>query len=237
MSTIPHPEEVPFDLLSLSGMRRIIGERMTQSVRDFPQFYICMRTDMSAVVALREKLKKSSDVKITFNDIILKATALALREQPRMNCAFSPEGIRVFQEINVGFVVAVEDGVVVPVIRQADKKSLSQIAGEVKALTERARAGKLGARASLGGTFTVSNLGMFDIDIVIPIINPPQAGILGVGAICEMPTVREGKIETRPMCELWLSCDHRAVDGMISSQFLAALKAILQQPEKLAAEI
>ncbi len=232
MST-SHPEEVPFDLLPLTGMRRIIGQRMQESVRDFPQFSICMRVDMTEVVALRQRLKESGDTGVTFNDIMMKAAALALKEQPRMNCSFTPEGIKVFQEFNVGFVAAVEDGVIVPVVRNTDRKSLQDISAEVKSLTERGRAGKLGARASMGGTFTVSNLGMFGVEVVIPIINPPQAGILGVGAIKDTPVALEGKVEIRPLCELWLASDHRAVDGVISSQYLAALKTILQQPDKL----
>jgi len=230
----PRPEDVPFELLPLSGMRRIIGERMTQSIRDFPQFAVSAQVDMSAVVALRERLKKEQpNVKISFNDIMLKAAALALKEQPRINCSFTPDGIKLFTQINVGFVAAVEDGVIVPVIRDADKKSLAEIAVEVKSLVERARAGKLGARATMGGTFTVSNLGMFDVDLVIPIINMPQAAILGVGAIRPAPCVVDGKVEPRPMCELWLSSDHRAVDGVISAQYLGALKAVLLDPSKL----
>jgi len=227
------PEDVPFEMLPLSGMRKIIGQRMKESLREFPQFYVCQRIDMSGVVALREKLKQTETVKITFNDIVLKAAALALKEQPRMNCAFTEEGIKFFQQINVGFVAAVEDGLVVPVIRETDKKSLAEIAAEVQSLAERAKANKLGARASLGGTFTVSNLGMFGIDLVVPIINPPQAGILGVGGIKDTPVAREGKVEIRPLCEFWLAADHQAVDGVIAAQYLMALKAILEQPEKL----
>jgi len=231
MTGLPsHPEEVPFDLLPLSGMRKIIGQRMMQSVREAPQFQISMLVDMSQAAALRERLKKDT---ITFNDLILKAAALALRERPRMNCSFSPEGIRLYKEINLGFVAAVEDGLVVPVIREADRKSLWEISAEARELTEQARAGKLVARASVGGTFTVSNLGRFGVDVVIPIINPPQAGILGVGAIQEKPVVMAGKIEVRLLCEMWLSCDHRAVDGVISAEFLGALKGLLQEPERL----
>ena len=233
MSNIPaHPENVPFELLPLSGMRKVIGQRMVQSVREAPHFYVASTVEMTGVVALRQRLKARGE-NVSFNDIILKATALTLRERPRMNCSFTPEGIKLFQEINVGFVAAVPDGLVVPVIRQADQKSLIEINPEVRELAELARAGKLIARATVGGTFTVSNLGMFGSDAVLPIINPPQAGILGVGAIKDAPIVVDSKIEVRPVCEFWLGCDHRAVDGVIGAEFLGAFKQIIQEPERL----
>ena len=234
MSNLPsHPEDVPYNLLPLSGMRRIISQRMSQSVREAPHFYLALQADMSEVVNLRQSLKAGGAGDISFNDILLKAVALALREQPRMNCSFAPEGIRQFKEVHLGFVVAVQEGLVVPVLRNADRKKLAEIAAEVKQLAEQARAGRLVARASVGGTFTVSNLGMFGVDDVLPIINPPQAGILGVGAIKEAPLAQEGQVVVKPMVELWLGCDHRAVDGVIGAQFLGKLKEILQQPEQI----
>ena len=227
-----HPEDVPFELQPLSGIRKIIAKRMTQSAREAPHFQVSMSVDMSEAVSLRKKLK-AQGIKSTFNDIVMKAAARVLKDDPRMNCSFATEGLRAFKEINLGFVVAVEDGLTVPVVRQADERSLLEIGAQVKAMAERARAGKLTARHTMGGTFTISNLGMLAVDAVIPIINPGQAGILGVGGILEKPVVVDGQIEARPVCEFWLACDHRAVDGVIAAEFLAAMKEQLQEPTEL----
>jgi pyruvate dehydrogenase E2 component (dihydrolipoamide acetyltransferase) len=236
MSNTPsRPEEVPFELMPVSGMRRIIGERMVESIVTQPQFAVSASVDMNEIVALREQLKQTEPTKISFNDMVIKAVALALRDQPRINCSYTPEGIKLFKEVNVGFVASVTDGVVVPVVRNADQKSLVEIATETKSLVERARAGRLGARSTMGGTFSISNIGMFDVDLVIPIINTPQAAILGVGAIRTIPAVVGDKIAPRPICEFWLASDHRAVDGVISAQYLGALKAILEAPQRLVA--
>jgi len=230
-----HPERIPYESEKLSGIRKIIAKRMSQSAREAPHFQVAREIDMSRSVAFRKRLKETGE-NITFNDLVLKATALALKMKPRMNCSFEKDELRLFREINVGFVVAIEDGLTVPVIRETDKKSLAEINAQTGQMAKKARDKKLTARHTLGGTFTVSNLGMFDSDAVIPIIFPGQAGILGVGAIRQTAVVVEDKIEIRPACKFWLSCDHRAVDGVIAAEFLNALDEILQNPEQLRAD-
>jgi pyruvate dehydrogenase E2 component (dihydrolipoamide acetyltransferase) len=187
---------------------------------------------MSETVRLRNKLKEA-ELKVSYNDIILKAVARALREHPRMNSALTDQGILEFGHINVGVAVALDDGLIVPVIRDADLLSLSQIHGESRRLGHAARNGSLTADEMQGGTFSVSNLGMYGLDGFTAIIDAPESGILAVGAIKDRVVPVNGEPAVRPMCELSLTYDHRVVDGAPAAAFLGSLAGILENPYTL----
>ncbi|MGQ9632048.1 MAG: dihydrolipoamide acetyltransferase family protein [bacterium] len=213
---------------TMSQMRRIIAERLQKSKRDLPHFYVGMEIDMSEVVRMRESL--TAEDKVSYNDIIIKAVARTLREFPGVNATCDGERITYRGHVNIGVAVAIEDGLIVPVIRDADLKGISQIAAEVKELATKARERKLSPDDYSGGTFTVSNLGMFGVDFFTAIINPPESAILAVGAISERPVARDGQVVVRPTMNVVLSCDHRVVDGALAARFLNRLKQILENP-------
>jgi len=214
----------------LSQMRKVIAQRLSESKFTAPHFYLRMTVTMDAAMEARTKINELSPVKVSFNDLIIKAAAMALRRHPDVNSSWTGEAIRQHHHIHVGTAVAIEDGLIVPVVKFADQKSLSQIAEEAKSLAEKARNKKLQPQEFTGNTFTISNLGMMDIDEFTAIINPPDSCILAVGKIVPTPVAEDGQVVIRQLLKLTLSCDHRVVDGAVGARFLQTLKAYLEQP-------
>jgi pyruvate dehydrogenase E2 component (dihydrolipoamide acetyltransferase) len=221
-------EEVP-----VSQMRKVIARRLAESKFSAPHFYLTMSIDMDAAVAARGRINADGKTKISFNDMVLKAVAVALKQHPKVNSSWLGDKIRINHHVNIGVAVAVEDGLLVPVVRFADTKSLSQIAAEVKDFAQRAKDKKLQPADWEGSTFTISNLGMFGIDQFTAIINPPDACILAVGGIAQVPVVKNGAVVPGNVMKVTLSCDHRAVDGATGSAFLQTLKSLLEEPLRM----
>jgi pyruvate dehydrogenase E2 component (dihydrolipoamide acetyltransferase) len=224
---------VSFDEVPVSQMRKTIARRLSESLFTAPHFYLTMSIDMDAAVAARTKINEVAPVKISFNDMVLKATALALRQHPKVNSSWLGDKIRYNHHINIGVAVAVEDGLLVPVVRFADGKSLSQINVEVKDFAQKAKDKKLQPADWEGSTFTISNLGMFGIDQFTAIINPPDSCILAVGGISQVPVVKNGQVVPGNVMKVTMSCDHRAVDGATGSAFLQTLKSLLEEPLRM----
>ncbi len=222
------PEEIP-----VSQMRKIIAKRLAESKFGAPHFYLTMEIDMDKAVAARNSLNEISPVKISFNDMVIKASAAALKQHPYVNSSWLGDKIRLNKQINIGVAVAVEEGLLVPVVRNADVKTMSQIAGEVKDLGAKAKSKKLQPSDWEGNTFTISNLGMFGIEEFTAIINPPDACIMAVGAIKQTPVVRNGEIRIGNVMKVTLSCDHRVVDGAVGSAFLQTFKNLLEDPIRM----
>ena len=218
---------------SLSIMRQTIAKVLTESKSTVPHFYLTVRVNMGNLVVLREKLNAYADTRISINDFLVKAVALALVEHPKMNVAWMADTIRYYKQVNIGIAVAIPDGLIVPVVRLANQKSLIQISKDIKGLTQKAQQRSLSAQACRGATFTISNLGMFGIENFMAILNPPEACILAVGAIRQEPIVQDNAIVPAHMMSLTLSCDHRVVDGAMGALFLETLKAILENPLKM----
>jgi pyruvate dehydrogenase E2 component (dihydrolipoamide acetyltransferase) len=221
-------EEVP-----VSQMRKVIARRLSESLFTAPHFYLTMSIDMDAAVAARTRLNENAAVKISFNDMVVKATALALRQHPKVNSSWLGDTIRYNHHINIGVAVAVEEGLLVPVVRFADGKSLTSIGAEVKTFAQKAKDKKLQPSDWEGSTFTISNLGMFGIDQFTAIINPPDACILAVGGISQEPVVKNGQIVPGHVMKVTLSCDHRVVDGATGAAFLQTLKSLLEEPLRM----
>jgi pyruvate dehydrogenase E2 component (dihydrolipoamide acetyltransferase) len=214
-------------------MRKTIARRLSESKFSAPHFYLTMEINMDKVVQARKSLNEVSPVKLSFNDIVIKATAAALRQHPDVNVSWLGDKIRKNQHIHIGVAVAVKDGLVVPVVRFADSKSLSHIAAEVKELAQKAHDKKLQPSDWEGSTFTISNLGMFGIEEFTAIINPPDACILAVGGIKETAIVKNGVVVPGNVMKVTLSCDHRAVDGATGAAFLQTLKQLLEDPVRI----
>ena len=221
-------EEIP-----VSQMRKTISKRLAESKFSAPHFYLTMDIDMDNCIEGRNKINETSDVKISFNDIIIKAAAVSLRKHPMVNASFLTDKIRVNNHIHIGVAVAVDEGLLVPVIRFADNKSLSHISTEVRNLAGKAKNKELQPSDWEGNTFTISNLGMFGIDEFTAIINPNDACILAVGGIKNTPVVKNGEIVPGNVMKVTLSCDHRIVDGAIGSAFLKTLKELIEDPIKI----
>jgi pyruvate dehydrogenase E2 component (dihydrolipoamide acetyltransferase) len=213
-----------------SQMRKTIARRLAESKFTAPHFYLKMEINMDNALAARKKLNEISEVKISVNELVIKAAALALKKNPKVNCSWMTDFIRYYNYVNIGMAVAVEDGLVVPVIRNADLKPLSVIAAEAKSFAQRARERKLQPSDWEGNTFTVSNLGMMDIDEFTAIINPPDACILAIGKTKEVLVMENGNIKATQVMKVTLSCDHRAVDGALGAAFLQSFKAYLENP-------
>jgi len=222
-----------FKEVPVSQMRKVIAKRLADSKFTAPHFYLTMSIDMDAAVAGRAKMNETSKVKISFNDLVLKACAVALKQHPAVNSSWLGDKIRTNYDINIGVAVAVEDGLLVPVVRAADTKSLSQIGTEVKEFAQKAKDKKLQPSDWEGNTFTISNLGMFGIDEFTAIINPPDACILAVGGISQVPVVKNGNVVAGNVMKVTLSCDHRVVDGATGSAFLQTLKSLLEEPLRM----
>lgn len=225
--------QVSYEDVPVSQMRKVIAKRLAESKFSAPHFYITMSIDMDNVVAARGKLNEISPVKISFNDIVLKAVAVALKQHPAVNSSWLGDKIRVNHHVNIGVAVAIEDGLLVPVVRFADMKSLSQIGAEVKDLAQRAKNKKLQPADWEGSTFTISNMGMFGVDEFTAIINPPDACILAVSSIQQIPVVKNGAVVAGNVMKLTLSCDHRVVDGATGSAFLQTVKSLLEEPLRM----
>ncbi len=218
--------------VELSRMRQSIARRMSEAFRDIPHFYVTAEIDMGEAARLKEALAKNEIfvTSVTYTHMVLKATALALKRHPRLNASFRDGAIELKGEINLGMAVAVEDGLIVPVLRAADQLSLADIASEARRLVEQARRGRFASEDLSGGTFTVSNMGMLDLEEFAAVINPPQSAILAVGAMKERAVVRGGTIVARPTMRVTVSCDHRIIDGVVAGHFLEELKRLLENP-------
>ena len=227
-----HDHKIP-----VNGMRKVIAKKMKESVLAAPHVSLTTEVDMSNAMDLRNRVKDDITakfgVKVSLNDIVLLCTARALRSNPRVNSVFAEEGITIKGEINLGMAVAMEEGLIVPVIRNADEKGLGEIAVETKQLAEKARNGKLSPREYEGGTFTVSNLGMYDITQFNSIINQPESAILSVSKAVERPVAVNGQISVKPMMNLTITFDHRPMDGAMAAKCLKDIKTLLEDPYKL----
>lgn len=227
--------EVKFTEQPVSQMRKVIAKRLAESLFTAPHFYLTVSIDMDGAMAARTAINAVAPVKVSFNDIVIKAVAIALKKHPAVNSSWGGDKIRFNEHTNIGVAMAVEDGLLVPVVRFADGKSLSHISAEVKEFGAKAKAKKLQPADWEGSTFTVSNLGMFGIDEFTSIINSPDGAILSVGAIQAIPVVKNGAVVPGNVMKLTLGCDHRVVDGATGAQFLQTLKGLLEEPIRLLA--
>jgi pyruvate dehydrogenase E2 component (dihydrolipoamide acetyltransferase) len=218
-------------------MRKTIARRLLEAKQTIPHIYLTNEIDTERLTAFRADLNAvlGEEHKVSLNDVIVKAVALALVRVPTANSSFLADRIRIHGRVHIGIAVAIEDGLVTPVIRDADRKGIAAISAEIKELAGRARIRKLMPEEMTGSTFTVSNLGMYGIDVFQAIINPPEAGILAVGAVRKVPIVRGDAIVPGERLALSMSCDHRVIDGALGAQFLAELRKILEHPAVLAA--
>jgi pyruvate dehydrogenase E2 component (dihydrolipoamide acetyltransferase) len=237
---IPIPSHAPvseeYRVESLSPMRRTIGRRMVESKQQAPHFYVTMEVDMEAAMGLRQQLNAMmpDETKISVNDLLIKAAAVALRAFPNINASFAGEAIHIHNQINIGIAVARETGLLTTVVKDCDKKSLAQIAQESRELVGRAREGRMQVDDMVGGTFTLSNLGMFGVEDFVAIVNPPQAAILAVGGVLRVPVVNEdGELAVGTRMKVTISADHRVTDGAEAAQFLQVFKVALEQPMRL----
>jgi pyruvate dehydrogenase E2 component (dihydrolipoamide acetyltransferase) len=229
----------PHSLVPHTNMRRVIAKRLTESKQSVPHFYLTMDIELDALLKLRGELNARSAkdgagaFKLSVNDMIIKAAAIALRRVPKVNASFTEEGVAFYEDVDVSVAVAIPDGLITPIIRKADQKGLATISNEMKDLGLRARAGKLKPEEFQGGGFSVSNLGMFGVKDFQAIINPPQAAILAVGAGEQRPVVKDGALAVATVMSATLSVDHRVVDGALGAEWLQAFKAIIQEPLNL----
>lgn len=222
-----------YDLIPLDGMRKAIARRMVDSVNAVPHFPLTIDVEIDALLAARARvnaLLEKSGVKVSVNDFVIKAAAMALKAVPEANASYSPEGIALHHNADVAMAVAIEGGLITPIIRKAETKTLSQIATESKDLAKRARERKLKPEEFQGGTFSVSNLGMFGIKQFASIINEPQGAIMSVGAGEQRPVVRDGQLAVATVMTVTVTCDHRVVDGATGARFLQAFKPLIEDP-------
>ncbi|MEJ2538769.1 MAG: pyruvate dehydrogenase complex dihydrolipoamide acetyltransferase [Gemmatimonadota bacterium] len=222
-----------YEEIKVSQMRKTIARRLTESLSPVPHFFLTVEVDMGRVLEARKAVNAAVEAqgdRISVNDFIIKATAAALRRHPECNAAWHGDVIHRFQHVHVGVAVAVEDGLITPVIKHADRKGLVQISREVKELAGRAREKKLQPDEYTGSTFSISNLGMFGIREFTAIINPPEAGILAIGETKEIPVAQEGEVVVRPRMRVTMSCDHRVIDGATGARFMATLRSMLEEP-------
>jgi pyruvate dehydrogenase E2 component (dihydrolipoamide acetyltransferase) len=225
------PTSVPAQTVPLAGVRAVIARRMFESLHSMAQLTLHTEADVTELVEMYRKVKQTAN--LTYTDLFVRACALTLRYHPRLNATLEAEVIRLLPQINIGVAVSLEEGLVVPVLVEADRQSLAELAQSRRRLVERARAGQLGPAELQGGTFTVTNLGAYEIDAFTPIINPPEVAILGIGRIVEKVVIYRGKIAQRSMLTLSLTIDHRLVDGAPGAAFLQTLKRLLEAPEEL----
>ncbi len=229
----------PHTLVPHTTMRRVIARRLTEAKQQIPHFYLSMDIGLDALLKLRGELNASAPkdgpgaFKLSVNDFVIKAAALALRRVPKVNASFTEEGIVLYDDVDISIAVAIPDGLITPIIRKADQKGLAAISNEMKELSARARAGKLKPEEFQGGGFSISNLGMFGIREFSAVINPPQGAILAVGAGEPRPVVKEGALAIATLMTCTMSVDHRVVDGALGAEWLAAFKAIVESPLSL----
>ena len=224
------PEGMSYDQVPVSQMRKTIARRLSDSKNTAPHFYLTLDIDMDEAIEARKKINAVADTKISFNDFVIKAAAVALKQHPTINSSWMGDHIRVNHDVNIGMAVAVDEGLLVPVIRHADQKGLATINKEAKEFAGKARDKKLQPQEWEGNTFTISNLGMFGIEEFTAIINSPDACILAVGGIKQVPVVKDGAVVPGNVMKVTLSCDHRVVDGASGAAFLQTLKGILESP-------
>jgi pyruvate dehydrogenase E2 component (dihydrolipoamide acetyltransferase) len=225
LAPIGQTQDIPLNM-----MRKTIGKRLLDSHQNIPTFYVTMKVEMDALNALRNQLNRSPGYKISVNDLIVKASAFALRQHPMVNASFMGDFIRQNANIDVCVAVSIEGGLITPIVRDADQKGLGHLSTEVKQLVAKAKAGKLAPEEFQGGTFTISNLGMYGVDEFTAIINPPQSAILAVGGIQNEIYLDGDEVRQRDTMKLTLTADHRVIDGALAAQFLSGLKSILENP-------
>jgi len=213
-----------------TAMRRVIARRLTESKQTVPHHYMSVDCAIDDLLKIRATLNAKVETRISVNDFVIRAAALALRQVPAANATWSDEAILLWQRVDISVAVALDDGLITPIVKGADQKGLAQIAAEMKDLAARARAGKLKLEEFQGGTFSISNLGMYGIRDFAAVINPPQGAILAVGAGEKRPIVRDGQLAVATVMTCTLSCDHRVVDGAVGAQFLAAFKKLIEDP-------
>ena len=221
----------PYTDRPLTAMRRVIARRLTESKQTVPHFYLTIDCEIDELLRVRAELNAKSDAyRISVNDFVIRATALALRQVPAANASWSDEAILLWDTVDIAVAVALDDGLITPIVKAADRKGLAAIANETKDLVARARAGKLKLEEFQGGTFSISNLGMYGVRDFAAVINPPHGGILAVGVGEQRPVVKNGALTVATVMSCTLSCDHRAVDGAVGAQFLAAFKKLVEDP-------
>jgi len=221
----------PYTERPLTAMRRVIARRLTEAKQTVPHFYLTVDCEIDELLKFRAELNGKSDAyRISVNDFVIRAAALALRQVPAANASWSDEAILLWDTVDIAVAVALEDGLITPIVKNADRKGLAAIANETKDLAARARVGKLKLEEFQGGTFSISNLGMFGVRDFAAVINPPHGGILAVGAGEQRPVVKNGALAIATVMSCTLSCDHRAVDGAVGAQFLAAFKKLVEDP-------
>ncbi|KPJ58805.1 MAG: hypothetical protein AMJ46_13590 [Latescibacteria bacterium DG_63] len=235
------PVEEPsleFQVVPMSSMRRAIATKMTESKTHVPHFYVSMEVDMTEAANMRKKLTSTLEgkagVRLSFTHFLVRAVAMALGEYPQLNSTFEGEDVKLWKDVNVGIAVSLEEGLIVPVLRSANSKNLMEIAVETSRLVERAREKRLREDEFYGGTFTISNMGLLDVESFIAIINVPETAILAVGRIADKPAVLDGQITVRKLMTATLSADHRVVDGVLAAKFLQRVKDLLEAPHELA---
>jgi len=237
---LPTPTTKPaeeFKVIPITSMRKAIARKMAYSKTNIPHFYISTEVDMTEAVKMRQSLiptiEAKTGVRLSITHMLIRAVAMALKEFPQINAVYDEDNIKLLRDINIGIAVGLEDGLIVPVLKNADKMDLVQIASEASRLINSAREKKLREDEFVGGTFTISNLGALDVDSFIAIINPPETAILAVGKIKDKPVAVENRIEIRKMMTMTLSADHRVIDGVLAAKFLQRIKAILEAPYNL----
>jgi pyruvate dehydrogenase E2 component (dihydrolipoamide acetyltransferase) len=213
-------------------MRRVIAQRLSEVKPGVPHFYLSVEIEMDEAMKIRQEAQ-SVEAKVSVNDIVVKAAAIALRRVPKVNVSLQGDRVVQYGTADVGIAVAIDEGLITPIIRDADMKGLATLSAEARDLAERARKRSLKPEEYTGGSITVSNLGMFGIDWFVAVINPPQAAILAVGAVSERPVARNGQVAVRQMMSATLSGDHRIIDGALGAQYLRELKALLEHPMRL----
>jgi pyruvate dehydrogenase E2 component (dihydrolipoamide acetyltransferase) len=225
-------------VMPLAGIRAVIADRTSQSIRTTARVTLIMEVDATNLVQMRTRLKErfqNEGVSISYTDLLIKIAACALKKHPIINSALMCDGIHIFESVNIGVAVALEDGLIVPVIKNADKKGLIELHKELRALAEKARSGKISLDELSGSTFTITNLGTYGVEFFTPVINPPECAILGLGKIAPKPVVYNGQICAREMMGLSLSFDHRITDGAPAAEFLQTMSALIQEPYMLIA--
>jgi pyruvate dehydrogenase E2 component (dihydrolipoamide acetyltransferase) len=232
LARAPKGERLPPESVPLTQMRKVIAQRLAEVKPGVPHFYLNVELEMDQALKLREEAKATGG-KISVNDIVVKAVAVALRRFPRLNQIFAGDHLQQLHTVDVGVAVAIEDGLITPIVRDADQKGLEEIGAEVRGLAERAKKRSLRPEEYAGGSITVSNLGMFGIDSFLAVLNPPQAAIIAVGVVTPKPVVREGQMVIRQMMSVTLSGDHRVIDGAVGAQYLQELRGLLEHPLRL----
>ncbi len=226
--------EQSFESVPVTSMRKVIAERLTHSMQVAPHFYLTMQIDMRNAIRAREHVNGMEGVKVSFNDFVVKATALALTRHPTLNSSWAGDKIHYYKSIDIGIAVALPEGLLTPVVRGCHLKGLARLSQEIRELAQRAKERKLKPEEYQGGSFTISNLGMFGVKHFTAIVNPPQTCILAVSAIRDVPVVDDGKVVPGSVMECTVSCDHRVVDGAQAAHFMRDLKSILENPVSLA---